>query len=211
MTQPAPGDSGTVDTTQSGQSGEGGGEATTSTETQTQTGTATTDSGGKTFTQAEYEALKARMQAADQRAGKAEGELKQFRDKDLPELQKLQRDLTEVAARAEKAEKDLADTLIANAFLTDNTHEWQNAATALKLLDRSKIEIDSDGNVTGVKDAVEALAKSDAYLLKPKTAEENAEEKNKTPGTLPGNNGGGTATPNKDALKTRFGVMNTRR
>lgn len=172
-------------------------------------GTGTGQQQEATVSRADFERLQNQLRAADQNRQKAENDLKQLRDKDLPELDKLRRDNQELEAKAKRAEADLAEARISNAFLTANSHDWANPATALRLLDRSKITIDSEGEVMGVKDAADALAKSDPYLLKPKTAE-GGSEPTKPGGTIPGNNGGGSSTPTKDQLAKRFSVLGTR-
>jgi hypothetical protein len=175
-----------------------------------QSGTQTPPPADATVSRADFDRLQAQLRAADQNRVKAENDLKQLRDKDLPEMDKLKRDNAELESRATKAEADLAEARISNAFLTANSHEWANPATALRLLDRSKIQIDpSTGDVSGVKDAAEALAKSDPYLLKPKSAEPGSGEPPK-PGTIPGNNGGGSGQPTKEQLTKRFNVLGTR-
>lgn len=163
-----------------------------------------------TVARKDFDAVRTQLQAADQKRQAAENELKQLRDKDLPEMDKLRRDNQELAAKAEAAAKALETTRIENAFLThaDDKTKWRNPATALKLLDRSKITIDSDGNVVGMKDAIEALAKSDPYLLEDKTPAEPQEPP--VGGTLPGNNGGSGTKPDKNKMAARFPAMRTR-
>lgn len=164
-----------------------------------------------TVARKDFEAVRTQLSEADRKREAAEAALKQLRDKDLPEMDKLKRDLADASAKAEEAAKALEATRIENAFLThaDDKIIWQNPATALKLLDRSKITIDSAGAVIGMKDAIEALAKSDSYLLKPKAAEENQDPP--VGGTVPGTNGTGkTTTPDKNKLAQRFPVMRTR-
>lgn len=163
-----------------------------------------------TVSRKDFDTLRAQLQAADQNRAKAESDLKQLRDKDLPEMDKLRRDNQELAAKAEAASKALEATRLENAFLThaDDKIKWRNPATALKLLDRSKITIDSDGNVVGMKDAIEALAKSDPYLLEDKTPAEPQEPP--VGGTLPGNNGGSGTKPDKNKMAARFPAMRTR-
>lgn len=97
----------------------------------------------------------------------AKAKLKEFEDKDRTELEKAQRDLAEATARAEKAESEIKDLRIQNAFLGSNKHTWQNGGAALKLADLSEVKIDEDGKVTGLDKALEKLAKEHAYLLKP--------------------------------------------
>jgi hypothetical protein len=147
------------------------------------------------------------MKAADQRASKYEAELKQLKDKDLPAHEKLQRDFAEAAKQVEALRATNAKLALGNAFLADNTYEWQNPARALQLIDQSGIEVSEDGTVSGLKDALKALATSDPYLLKNKTQEE-------TPppgGTAPGNNGStGGSNPSHKSLAARFPALSTR-
>lgn len=207
---------GTDPSVQSGGTGSATGDGTTSTgvsDSGTDSANAAASSAqSATYTQAEYDALRIRMQEADRRSSAFEAEMKAIRDKDLPAMEKLTRDLTEAQAQVVKMEADTQNMRVENAFLTDNTHAWQNPATALKLLDRSKITIDSEGNVAGLKDALAALAKSDAYLLKPAAADGGAPPAGKAPlGTPPANGGvGGGTTPSADALGKRFPALRTR-
>ena len=165
-------------------------------------------SGPETVSKTDYDKLLERMRAADARASKAENEFKTLKDKDLPELEKAKATAAEATARADAAEKALREERINNAFLTDNSHEWRNPASALRLLDRTKLDIDSDGNVTGMKDALAALAKSDDYLLKPKQGEQ---QEPPPPGTPPANNGGqGTRQTTQSAREARFPALRGR-
>jgi Phage minor structural protein GP20 len=176
----------------------------TGTETGTQSGTATST---ETVSKAEFEAIRERMKAADRRAADFESKFKQLTDKDLPAAEKLKRDYEDAVKQVETMRATNAKLALGNAFLADNTYEWQNPARALQLIDQSGIEVSEDGTVTGLKDALKALATSDPYLLKNKTQEE-------TPppgGTAPGNNGStGASTPSHKALAARFPALSTR-
>lgn len=181
-----------------------------------QSGTGTPPEGqaqsGQTYSETEYKALMARMQAADKRASENEAALRQLRDKDMPELQKAQRDLQELTSQNQQLTAELGTLRIANAFLTDNSFEWHNAEAAMQLLDRSRITIDSDGKVTGMKDALKALATAHPYLLKPK-APDQQQTPPPPPGTPPANGGigggAGTAPAQADLMK-RFPAMRSR-
>lgn len=124
-------------------------------------GEATNDS----VSRADFEALRARMKGADQAKAKAEAELRQLRDKDLPEIDKLNRSLAETTERAEKAEAELGRLRVETEFLKYSKTKWKNPATALKLLDLASIEVGEDGKVSGMEAAITALAKSDPYLV----------------------------------------------
>lgn len=74
---------------------------------------------------------------------------------------------------SESARKVEVNTALAlqNAFLmADTKHEFVNTKAALKLLDVSDIDIEEDGTVEGMEDAIDQLAKDHPYLLKKKAA-----------------------------------------
>jgi hypothetical protein len=180
---------------------------TTSTETSTDAGTQSGTNPEAAQAVAEANALRERMKAADQRAAKFEAELKQLRDKDLPEAEKQTRELQEAQEKVTALSETNKALALKVAFLSDNTFTWHNPERAMKLVDLSKVEIGEDGTVSGLKDALNALAKSDEYLLK--TEKETVTP---PPGTQPGNNGAsGTGKPRTGALAGRLPVMNTRR
>jgi hypothetical protein len=175
----------------------------------------TTDSGAQssaekaeeTVSRTDYEAIQARMKAADKRAADFEGKLKQLTEKDLPEVEKLKRNFEETVKQVDALRTTNSKLALENAFLSDNTYDWHNPKRAMQVLDRSSVEINDDGTVTGLKEALKALASSDPYLLKPKTEEETP----KPGGTSPGNNGGtGGTKPDAKKLAARFPAMNTR-
>lgn len=163
----------------------------------------------RTVSQAEYDALLARMKAADQNRARFEAELKQLKEKDMPALEKANRDLTEMTARTEKAEGDLSQARLENAFLKDNKYKWKDPDAALKLADLSKVEVLEDGTVNGLTAALEALAKSKPYLLD--------EDKNEGEGTPPKGSTGapaGQRQPNQQSdakrLASRFPALRSR-
>lgn len=171
MTSPDPNAQSGTGGAPSGDPGNGTGDGT---DTGTGTGapSGAPDAGQQTpppmVSQAEYDALRNRLSQADQKRAATEAELKQIRDKDLPALEKATRDLAEAQKQAEEAKEALKRTRLENAFITDNKYEWENPRTALKLADLSKVEVDDDGTVRNLTAALDALAKSDPYLLKKK-------------------------------------------
>lgn len=58
------------------------------------------------------------------------------------------------------------DMRVENAFLRNNQYNWHNVKTALRLLNAEDVDINDDGSVDGMDEAVEALAKEHPYLLK---------------------------------------------
>jgi hypothetical protein len=189
-------------------------ESTTGNGSTSTTEDAGTQSGAQPVTEAAQavanaEAYRERMRAADQRAAKFEQELKQLRDKDLPEAEKLQRDYAESQKQVEKLGETNRGLAVKIAFLQDNTNLWHNPETAMKLLDREQIEVGEDGAVSGMKAAITALAKEHPYLLKEASAEK--EELKTPPGTATANNGSnGTGGSKPGALASRLPVMRTR-
>lgn len=124
----------------------------------------------------ELEALHERMRAADRRASAAELKLREIDDKDKSELDKATRDLGEVTTERDKLKTDLDSVRLQLAFVSDNKFQWNNPKAALKLADLSEVKIGEDGSVTGLDKALQALAKSDPYLLKGKAEDDDEDE-----------------------------------
>lgn len=116
-------------------------------------------------TREEYEAIQRRMQAADKRAAEYEQKLKDAERAKMDETERTKAELADAKTALEAAKAELQQARIDNAFLKDNKHKWKNPAAALKLADLSGVKVGEDGNVTGLREALDALAKSDAYLL----------------------------------------------
>lgn len=168
MTQP-------TDTT--GQSAGAGGQSATGTDG-TATGTGTTDTTGQStgtgqaappamVTQAEFDALKRQLQAADQNKARAEAEAKALKDAQLTADEKVKQDLAEAQKALADREQKLRDAQIQNAFVTDNTYSWHDPKAALKLADLSGVTIDGD-KVNGLKEALKAVADAFPFMVKPK-------------------------------------------
>lgn len=156
----------------------------------------------------ELDRLREQRRLADQRASKAEADLKQLRDKDIPEMQRMTRDLAEAQKTIEELKTDLQKERVNNAFLSHNKHAWHNPKRALASLDLSGVEIDDKGQVNGLEAAVDRLAKDEPYMLKPKD-----DGKSGATGTPPANNGAaGSAGAGKVTKETvnRFPAMRTR-
>lgn len=105
-------------------------------------------------------------------------ELKAANDK-RPDVEKLEERATQAEAKVADLSEKLQQALLQNAFLLDNTYEWHNPARALQVADLSDVEIDEKGKVHGLSKALEALAKSDPYLLKPKKEDDSKKEEPK--------------------------------
>lgn len=164
--------------------------------------------------QLEKRSKSVKMARADRE--RLEKELKQLRDKDLPEIEKLKTELAESNKALEDSKATLRQQRIDLAFLRDNTHTWRNPATALKLADLSKVDVDDDGEVSGLKAALDALAKSDPYLLADTKSDKDDDKSDKDDDGKPK---GSTGSPNnrnrsggtdKKKLVSRFPSMRTR-
>ncbi len=212
-----------TDSTQSGGAGSSGGNTSTegtsgSTGTQSGTSSTTSTTEDDKVSRQDYDAIRERMKGADQRAAKFEAELKALRDKDLPEAEKMKAEYEAATQRVSKLETDNRRLSLENAFLKDNTHEWKNPATALKLVDLSGVSIDDDGHVIGLKDALKKLANSEPYLLKEKSASEGAANggASSTAPTAPAGAPPMNGRTNTDAgankgMEVRIPALNTRR
>lgn len=186
-------DNGSPNTGTSGESAQSGAAQTTPTE--------------ESVSKSELEQQRARTKAADERAARLDAELKQLRDKDLPEVEKLKRDYEETQKQVTVLQDRNTQLALENAFLKDNTYTWHNPGRALKLVDLGQVTIEEDGTVSGLKDALKALSTSDPYLIK-----KEASEAAKPPaGTAPGNNGGSTGKPTPaKGMAARIPALNTR-
>lgn len=209
---------------QSGTGGAPSGADGTGTGTGTDDGTGTgapsgaPDTGQQTpppamVSQAEYDALRRQLSAADQKRATAEADLKQIRDKDLPALEKATRDLAEAEKARDEALSALKQTRLENAFVTDNKYKWKNPRTALKLADLSKVEVDDDGTVRNLTAALDALAKAEPYLLEDTNSDGDGDGDNNGKGSTGAPGSGGRQTDTKaDAKKfaARIPALRTR-
>jgi hypothetical protein len=131
--------------------------------------------------------------------------LKAIEDKDKSELDKATGGLTEAQAKAEKLAAQNQELVIQNAFLMDNKHTWANPKAALKLADLSDVEIDEDGNVTGLAEALAALAKSDPYLLKAEKDDDDEDDEKGPTGQPVGKKPRGN--PSRDKLLDKYPAL----
>lgn len=95
----------------------------------------------------------------------------------LSDLEKVQKELSDHKARAEKAEAEAEQAItLANTRLIESVVLAEAARPEYKFLpdampdvwrfvDRSKLAVDETGNVTGAADAVKAVAKDKPYMV----------------------------------------------
>lgn len=103
--------------------------------------------------------------------------LEALENKDKPETDLLKKENETLKSTNESLSEDLRSARLQIAFLQDNTYEWHSPGRALKLADLTDVEIDDDGTVNGLKAALDALAKSDPYLVKAKDEKSKDEDK----------------------------------
>jgi len=123
---------------------------------------------GETVPKADFDAMVARLSAADQKRDAAEKALKKITDAQLTEAERQAQLVKDTQAENEALKLANQNQAMENAILMDTTYTWANPANVLKLVDRTGITFDKDGKPLGVKAALDALAKSDPHLLKPK-------------------------------------------
>lgn len=179
--------------TGSGDGGQNGGNGTQSGGGTGQGNGSQSGTGDPQVTRAEFDALFARMQAADQAKSKAEAKLAEHENKGKSDLEKAQADLAAANARIAELEKGRDDMLTSNAFLTaKDLPTFHSNATAMQLLDRSLLTIDG-GKVTGMAAAVDKLKKDHPYLIKSDAGAGNGGSGGKG-GSGAGNSGGGSGS-----------------
>lgn len=124
-------------------------------------------------TKAALERMEKRMKAADQRAAKAEKQLKEIKDAELGDLDKANNRVTELEEENGSLREQLTDLKLNNAFLSANKITWHNPTAAMKLAQSEGYiadVTDDDGNVDekALGSALTKLAKEHEYLVKPR-------------------------------------------
>jgi hypothetical protein len=153
------------------------------------------------ISKAEYDALMARMQAADRAKSVAEAKVAELNAAGQTELQKAQADLVAANQRIKDMETTGQETILTNAFLMVNDKpEWHDASVAMKLLDRSLLVFEG-ATVKGIDAAVAKLVKDHPYLVKPKTDAGDGKGNN-------GQTGGGSGGKGNNGQQQQSGTSN---
>lgn len=200
---------------------------TTGTTGSQQSGATTSDSqaGQQDQSQTELEQLRNKLSLSDRRAQQAEQALQAKEREKMDEAERTKAELGD-AQTALAAQQELNKKLsLEVAFLKDNTYKWQNPSTALKVADLDGVEVGADGKVTGLKAALEKLAKSDPYLLASDNGKSSSEgegsgqqsgqgqQGQQTGGTVttpPMNNGNSGAGADRNSMESRFPALRGR-
>lgn len=115
--------------------------------------------------QSEVETLRTKLSHADRRAQEAERKLQEAERAKMDEGERTKAELADAQQALEAQKKINSELSLKVAFLEDNSYSWKNPKAALKLADLDGVEVKEDGTVTGLKAALDKLAKSDPYLL----------------------------------------------
>ena len=180
----------------------------------------------------DFDAQTKRLAAADRRRAEAEkkaADLQKFKDeqerKGNTEIQNLQKDHGELTKAHESLQGKFRKLALVNAFLTASAQEkvsWHDPSVAQRSADLDDLEIDDDGNVEGIREAVKALAKKHKYLVNSGSGEDDGDEDEKPPvrrgasGSGVGSTKTGKAKKNsgqisEDELRKRFPALAKRR
>lgn len=214
MTQPEPGaPSGTPDPNAQSGGTVGDGTGNTMPEGSQSAATPPAATPEATVSQAEYDALKNRLQAADRNRQQAQNELAQLRDKDMPELARLQRDAAALTEQNQRLTAQLKEQAVELAFLRDNKVRWKDSAAALKLLDRSQLQVGEDGaTVDGIKLAAEKLAKQYPWMVDDAKPDGAPAAPATPPASAPPMNGNpSSSAPNSNGMVKRLPALSSRR
>lgn len=113
----------------------------------------------------------------------------------------------EVTRQLEEARRQNEDLLIRVEFMANTKYSWKNPKAALRLLDLSDVEIDEDGEVEGLDEAIEKLATSEPYLLDTSKEEKDDKDKKRRGATGQPTGGKRKGNPNRDKLLAKYPAL----
>lgn len=175
----------------------------------------------------EFDAVTNRLSAATRKRQEAEKERDALKAekaeqerKGKPELDNVKRDLETITADHAKLQTRFKKLALENAFHTASAQEkvaWHDPKIALRSADLDDLEIDEDGNIEGIREAVKDLAKKHKYLVNSGKAEdEDSDEEKKPPrrgasgsgvGSVKTGKGKPKGTMSDEELKRRFPAL----
>jgi hypothetical protein len=153
------------------------------------------------------------------------------RDEALAELEKLKQGKgkpdeddksdDEASSKLEAENEELKTRLFAQQLRSefndltsgsDAVAKFKNPKTAFRLLDLDDVEVDDDGSIEGLEDAIKALAKSDPYLLDTGKDDEDDDEdevsaRRKRRSGQPTGGKSSKANPNRDKLVSKYPAL----
>lgn len=86
-------------------------------------------------------------------------------------------------------------------------HRFKNPKAAFRLLDLDEVEIDDDGDIIGLDEAIAELAKSDPYLLDKGTEEKDEDTRRRRGATGQPTGGKRKGNPNRDKLLSKYPAL----
>lgn len=203
------GDDGTTDTSDDTGDDEGGDD---------DAGDTSTDD-TKTVSQAEFERVKTHLSNADRKKAEAlarvanlEQELNSLKNKDLPEAERAKAEHEATVKERDSFKGRFEKMARTNAFLlasADAKIAWVNSSDALRLGDLDDLEIEEDGTVPGMAEAVKKLAKDRSYLVAPKDSTDTKDTPPKS-GSVVGSKGKGKAKeegPSDEELRRLYPAL----
>src|SRR6187397_2263414 len=124
-----------------------------------------------------------KKQAAEKKAQELEKELNALKTKDLPDAERAKAEHEVVVTERDNYRTKFQRLARTNAFLLASETAkvtWANSSAALKVGDLEDLEIEEDGTVPGMVEAVKQLAKDHPYLLAPKDSTDTTDTKGAT-------------------------------
>jgi hypothetical protein len=163
---------------------------------ETQTGAQTNDQGGEMQSgqgadlQADVESLKAALKKANSESAARRKKLeayeeaeRQRQEAELSETEKLNKKLAEVTAERDGFVEQMRTNSIRHAVeMTAATMQFHDPADAYALADLADVDVADDGKVSGVENALKALAKSKPHLVKSANTQADVNATNRTNG-----------------------------
>lgn len=157
------------------------------------------------------------LSQSDSKKSAIEKELQALKDKDLPEIERLKKELEAEKADRGKASDVLSSLARTNAFLNASQKakiNWHDAEVAADQIKKADITIDENGVVTGMAEAVKKLVKDKPFLVDSgkKADDEEDEEGKKNGPSGSGLGSGGTKkkgdkTIDKDELRRKYSAL----
>lgn len=129
--------------------------------------------------------VRKRLSASDKNKAAAEKRLRELENKGKPEDEVAKQELEEAKERASKASESVRKLAVTNAFLIASQKakvNWFDVKIAQAAIESDDIEIDEEGNVTGMDEAVKALAKAKGFLVDRGKSDKEDEEEDKKNG-----------------------------
>ena len=132
-----------------------------------------TDVGTQTGSADELEQIRKALKKANAEAAANRKALQAYQDaeekrkqSEMTEVEKLQAELTEMAAAREADQQSLRETKLNAAIdVTAKTLRFRKVHEARALINRDALEFGEDGEWSGVEDALKALAKDSPHLI----------------------------------------------